>query len=77
MRAPCSSARPSVAVGLLDDVLAEPLFRAAVRGGRTYADKIGPADRELDLDAEPEASLRRIRALSPHIGARAELDGRT
>ena len=26
--------------------------------------------------AEPEESLRRIRALSPHIGARAELDGR-
>ena len=34
-----------------------------------------PADRELDL-SRPEESLNRIRALSPHIGARGELDGR-
>ena len=43
--------------------------------GVTYAAKIGPEDRELDL-SDPEGALRRIRALSPHIGARADLHGR-
>jgi methionyl-tRNA formyltransferase len=43
--------------------------------GVTYAEKIAAADRELDL-ADPEDALRRVRALSPHIGARAELRGR-
>ena len=66
-----------VAVGLLEDVLEEPVFRDQPEEGATYAEKLTAADRELDLDAEPEASLRRIRALSPHIGARAELDGRS
>jgi methionyl-tRNA formyltransferase len=41
----------------------------------TYAEKIGPADRELNLD-DPVDSWRRVRALSPHIGARGELHGR-
>jgi methionyl-tRNA formyltransferase len=44
-------------------------------GEPTYAAKITPADRELDL-SRPDEALRRIRALSPHIGARAELKGR-
>ena len=44
-------------------------------GEPTYAAKIEAADRELDL-SRPEESLNRIRALSPHIGARGELDGR-
>ena len=44
-------------------------------GEPTYAAKIEPADRELDL-SKPEESLNRIRALSPHIGARGELHGR-
>jgi methionyl-tRNA formyltransferase len=43
--------------------------------GITYAEKIGPADRELDL-ADPVQAWRTVRALSPHIGARADLDGR-
>ena len=42
----------------------------------TYADKIGPADRELDWELPPEELLNRIRALSPHIGARGVLHGR-
>jgi methionyl-tRNA formyltransferase len=42
----------------------------------TYAEKLTATDRNLDLASDPEKSLRRIRALSPHIGARAELDGR-
>jgi methionyl-tRNA formyltransferase len=44
-------------------------------GEPTYAAKIAAADRELDL-SRPEESLNRIRALSPHIGARGELHGR-
>ncbi len=66
-----------VAAELLGGVLSErePAFRPQPSEGVTYADKIGPADRELDL-SDPEGSLRRIRALSPHIGAWAELRGR-
>jgi methionyl-tRNA formyltransferase len=45
-------------------------------GEVTYAEKIGPADRELDW-ARPAKQLHdRIRALSPHIGARGEVEGR-
>jgi len=41
----------------------------------TYADKIGSADRRLD-PARPAAELeRRVRALTPHVGAYLELDG--
>jgi methionyl-tRNA formyltransferase len=43
----------------------------------TYAEKIGPADRELDWSRPPGELHNRIRALSPHIGARGELHGRT
>ena len=42
--------------------------------GVTYAEKIGPADRTLDPSAPPERNERVVRALSPHIGARVELD---
>ena len=41
----------------------------------TYAEKITPADRELDL-SDPAQAVRVVRALSPHIGARAKLHGR-
>jgi methionyl-tRNA formyltransferase len=44
--------------------------------GATYADKIGPDDRRLDLSRPADELVRRVRALSPHIGARAELEGR-
>lgn len=63
-----------LAVELLDEVLPEPTFRPQA-GEPTYAAKIEPVDRELDL-GKPEESLHRIRALSPHIGARGELYGR-
>lgn len=68
-----------VAAGLLDVVLADPspTFAPQLREGITYADKIGPADRVLDLDRPADELVRRVRALSPHIGARAVLDGRT
>jgi methionyl-tRNA formyltransferase len=42
----------------------------------TYAPKISAADRDLDWSQPPEAVVNQVRALSPHIGARAELDGR-
>jgi methionyl-tRNA formyltransferase len=63
-----------LAVELLDEVLPSPAF-VPQEGEPTYADKIEAADRELDL-SRPEESLNRIRALSPHIGARGELHGR-
>jgi methionyl-tRNA formyltransferase len=64
-----------VAARLLDEVLPAPRFVPQPEEGVTYADKIRPADRELDL-SRPEEAVRRVRALSPHIGAWAELEGR-
>jgi methionyl-tRNA formyltransferase len=66
-----------VASRLLDDVLTSPVptFRDQV-GEATYAAKITPEDRRLDLDRPAEELVDRVRALSPHIGARAELHGR-
>jgi methionyl-tRNA formyltransferase len=66
----------TVAVELLDEALPEPTFRPQSEDGVTYADKITAADRELDLSRPPHELLNRIKALSPHIGARAELHGR-
>jgi methionyl-tRNA formyltransferase len=63
-----------LAVDLLDEVLPSPVFHEQ-EGEPTYAHKLEADDRQLDL-TDPEDALRRIRALSPHIGARAELDGR-
>jgi methionyl-tRNA formyltransferase len=65
-----------IAVELLDVVLPEPQFTPQDEEGVTYAEKITAADRELDWSASPDELLNRIRALSPHIGARAELHGR-
>jgi methionyl-tRNA formyltransferase len=67
----------AVAVGLVDVVLADPApeFRPQ-RGAATYAEKISAADRLLDLSRAPEELVNVVRALSPHIGARAELHGR-
>jgi methionyl-tRNA formyltransferase len=42
--------------------------------GVTYADKIGPDDRTLDPAAPASVNDRVVRALTPHIGARVELD---
>ena len=67
-----------LAVELLDDVLesTEPVFRPQPADGVTYADKIGVDDRVLDLSRPPHELVDLVRALSPHIGARAELRGR-
>jgi methionyl-tRNA formyltransferase len=64
-----------VAVELLERVLPNPSFSPQPDEGVTYAEKIGPEDRDLDL-TKPEEAVNRVRALSPHIGGRAELDGR-
>jgi methionyl-tRNA formyltransferase len=61
-----------VAADLLRDVLAqdEPRFEPQPEHGVTYADKIGPEDRELVPAAPAQELVNRVRALSPHIGAR-------
>ena len=64
-----------LAARLLGEVMPDPQFVPQGEDGVTYAEKIGPADRELNLD-DPVDSWRRVRALSPHIGARGELHGR-
>ena len=65
-----------LAVELLDTVLPEPEFTPQDDEGATYAEKITAADRELDWTMPADELLNRVRALSPHIGARAELQGR-
>jgi methionyl-tRNA formyltransferase len=63
-------------VELLLLVLPDPAFVDQPEDGVTYAEKITAVDRELDWSRPPEETLNRVRALSPHIGARAELHGR-
>jgi methionyl-tRNA formyltransferase len=61
-----------LAADLLADVLAEdePRFEPQAEDGVTYAEKIRPEDRELDPAAPAQELVNRVRALSPHIGAR-------
>jgi methionyl-tRNA formyltransferase len=71
------SARAGELAGeLLEEALPEPALRPQAADGLTYAEKIRPEDRELDWSRPPRELLNRIRALSPHIGARGELHGR-
>jgi methionyl-tRNA formyltransferase len=64
-----------VAARLLDRVLADPAPQFAPQDGApTYAEKIRSSDRQLDLDRPAEELVRVVRALSPHIGARAVLE---
>lgn len=51
-------------------------FEPQPADGVTYAEKIIPADRELDWSRPAQELHDRIRALSPHIGARGEVEGR-
>ncbi len=67
-----------IAVDLLDGLLGGPTeFVPQPSDGVTYADKITSHDRVLDLSAPAVELVRRVRALSPHIGARTEVEGRT
>jgi methionyl-tRNA formyltransferase len=65
-----------IAARLLDDVIAEPRFEPQPEDGVTYAEKIAAQDRVLDLSRPAPELVNRVRALSPHIGARAVVDGR-
>jgi len=65
-----------VAARLLDAVLAGPRFESQPDEGVIYAEKITADDRELDLARPAHELVNRIRALSPHIGARAVVDSR-
>jgi methionyl-tRNA formyltransferase len=65
----------ALAPELIETALAAGEF-APQEGEATYAEKIGPADRELDWTQPAEELHNRIRALSPHIGARGEVRGR-
>jgi methionyl-tRNA formyltransferase len=67
-----------VAVSLLGPVLGagDPVLVPQSSDGMTYADKITAGDRVLDLERPADELVRVVRALSPHIGARAELHGR-
>ena len=62
----------AVAADLLHAVLAqdEPGFEPQSEEGVTYAEKIRPEDRALDPNAPAQQLVDRVRALSPHIGAR-------
>lgn len=65
-----------IAAELVEAVLADPSFEPQPEEGATYADKIAAVDRELDWTLPAQEVVNRVRALSPHIGARAELEGR-
>jgi methionyl-tRNA formyltransferase len=63
-----------LAGGLLGDVLSErPSFVEQPEDGVTYAEKITTADRTIDPSRTAAELERTVRALHPHIGARAEL----
>jgi len=68
----------TIAVELLADVLGDPdrVYRPQSDEGVTYADKITAGDRVLDLSRPPGELVDRVRALSPHIGARARMQDR-
>jgi methionyl-tRNA formyltransferase len=59
-----------VAARLLDGVLEHADFTPQPDEGVTYAEKISAADRELDPTRPAQQLVNRVRALSPHIGAR-------
>ncbi len=67
----------ALAAELLEGVLSgTPGFRPQSEEGVTYAERLTAVDRELDWSRPPEELLNRIRALSPHIGARGPVDGK-
>ena len=61
---------------LIDAALETHQPEPQAEDGVTYAEKVGPADRELHWSRPPEELHNLIRALSPHIGARGLVEGR-
>jgi methionyl-tRNA formyltransferase len=51
----------------------QPALHDQPETGVTYAAKIGPEDRRLDPELSADLLERRVRALTPHIGAYVEL----
>ena len=60
---------------LVEALDTQPPFREQPEQGVTYAEKIEPADRLLDPARPADELERRVRALTPQIGAYVELDG--
>jgi methionyl-tRNA formyltransferase len=58
---------------LVDALDRQPPFEEQPAEGVTLADKIGPDDRRLDPSLDPATLERRVRALTPHVGAFVEL----
>jgi methionyl-tRNA formyltransferase len=50
-------------------------FTEQVEAGVTYAEKLEPGERRVDPSRPAEEEANRVRALSPHIGAFAEVGG--
>jgi methionyl-tRNA formyltransferase len=60
---------------LVEALETRPPFEDQPDEGVTFAEKITAEDRRLDPARSPAELDRRVRALSPHIGARVELQG--
>ena len=60
---------------LVEALDSRPPFEPQPEGGVTYAEKIEASDRLLDPSLPADALERRVRALTPHIGAYLEHDG--
>jgi methionyl-tRNA formyltransferase len=60
----------------LDAIAAGTVLWRPQAGPITYAEKIGPADKEIDWSRPARLIADQVRALSPHIGAVTELAGR-
>jgi methionyl-tRNA formyltransferase len=63
---------------LVEALDTRPVCHQQPAEGATYADKIHPDERRLDPERRPDELERRVRALTPHVGAYVELpsDGR-
>jgi methionyl-tRNA formyltransferase len=61
---------------VLDALQAGAAVWTPQHGEVTYADKIGPADKEIDWGRPASAIADQVRALSPQVGAVTELAGR-
>jgi methionyl-tRNA formyltransferase len=65
-----------VSPDLVDEAMASTHAAQQASDGVTYAEKITADDRELDWSRPAGELHNRIRALSPHIGARGIVEGR-
>ncbi len=63
-------------LAVLDAIAAGTAEWRPQAGEVTYAEKIGPEDKEIDWSRPAVAVADQVRALSPHIGAVTELAGR-